>query len=58
MRIGLVGLVVALLGAALAFTVFPQAGYWIVVVGVLLGFVGAGVHWYKIWRRAFGVPKD
>jgi hypothetical protein len=54
MRVGLVGLGVALLGAILAFTLLQTAGYWIGVIGLLIGFVGMVLHWAKNWRAIFG----
>lgn len=55
MRLGLVGLLVALFGAALAFTALPRGGYWIGVVGALLGLLGIAIHFVKHWRSIFHV---
>lgn len=58
MRFGLVGLALAAIGAALAFTVAPGAGYWLGVVGVLTSLFGVVLHWVKNWRRIFGVHHE
>lgn len=55
MRLGLLGLGVALVGTAFAFTFAPVVGYWIGVVGALTTLVGVVLHWLKNWRRIFGL---
>ncbi len=57
MRIGLAGLFVALVGTVLAFTVFPTGGYWIGVIGGLLGLLGMIIHFAKNWRSIFRVDQ-
>ena len=58
MCFGLLGLALATVGAALAFTVAPVGGYWVAVVGVLTGLFGVVLHWAKNWRRIFGVRSE
>ena len=47
MRFGLTGVAVALVGAVLAFSIAPDAGYWVACTGVLIGIGGAVLHWAK-----------
>jgi hypothetical protein len=56
--VGAIGFFVALFGAALASTIFPSAGYWIGLSGVLLGFVGMLLHFMRNWREIFHIHNE
>lgn len=56
-KVALVGFLVALAGVTLAFTLFPRLGYWLGVLGVLMGMLGAVLHFAKNWREIFFVDK-
>lgn len=58
MRVGLVGLLVALTGAALGFTLLPVIGYWIGLTGALVVLIGIGTHWYKNWRSILHIDRQ
>lgn len=58
MRVGLVALLIALIGAALGFTIAPGLGYWVAATGILLGLVAAVLHWYKNWRSIFHIDRE
>lgn len=53
MRVGLAGLLIALVGTVLAFTVLPIGGYRIGVAGALVGLLGMIIHFVKNWRAMF-----
>jgi uncharacterized membrane protein len=50
LRIGVVGFVVALCGWLVAIFLSATVGYYIVVFGVLVGFVGFPIHIYNMFR--------
>ncbi len=58
MLVGAVGFLIALFGALLAFTIFPSAGYWIALSGVLLGFVGMFLHFMRNWKEIFHIHNE
>lgn len=58
MLIGAIGFFIALIGAALAFTILPAAGGSIATVGILLGLLGGVVHFAKNWREIFHVDRQ
>lgn len=55
--VGLVGLFVALIGAAVAFTISLPVGYWIAAIGAILGVGGVILHLVKNWRVIFRVEE-
>jgi hypothetical protein len=57
MRLGVVGLLIALFGAVLAFWVLPSTGYWIALCGILVGLFGMVLHFIKHWRSVFLVGR-
>ncbi|BAZ94902.1 membrane protein [Thiohalobacter thiocyanaticus] len=50
LRIGVVGFVVALCGWLVAVFLSASVGYYIVVLGIVTGFVGFPIHIYNMFR--------
>jgi hypothetical protein len=57
MWVGVVALFVAVIGAALEFTVLPVIGARIATLGILLGMLGVVIHFVKNWREIFHVDR-
>ena len=53
MKIGTVSFLVALLGGLVAFLGLGKVGYWIVVLGVVGGFVGMFLHFLAMFTSIF-----
>lgn len=54
LKIMTVSFLVAAAGAILTVLGLGKLGYWVVVVGVLGGFVGIGVHFYAMFSQFSG----
>lgn len=57
MKLGLVGLLFALVGAILAFWIYPKFGYWVGFLGVIIGLIGIVIHFIKHWREIFWIDQ-
>jgi hypothetical protein len=53
LKIATVSFLVALSGALVAFLGLGKIGYWIVVVGILGGFVGIFLHFLAVFTPLF-----
>lgn len=56
-RVATLGFFLALLGAALAFTLLPVGGYWIAAAGTVLGLAGIALHFVLHWQTIFRIKK-
>ena len=58
LKIMTVSFLVALSGGVLAFLGLGKIGYWVVVVGVLGGFVGITMHFYAMFSQYSGSGRE
>ncbi|HYE71054.1 MAG TPA: hypothetical protein VD932_05970 [Aquabacterium sp.] len=56
-KLGIVGLFVAIVGLVLFFIGATGLGYWVASAGVAIGFGGGVVHFLRNWREIFRVEK-
>lgn len=56
LRISVVGIAIAFGGWLLSVFVSAAVGYYVVVLGVLAGFLGFPIHFYNMFERKYRTP--